>query len=325
MRTARAEFAAAVLAALLAPAALSQGYPSKPIKVISGQIVASSGDVSLRLISPRIGERLGQPLVVENRTGASGVIAASTVAGAAPDGYTLLSVGAGTVVTNVFLVKNLPFNSMKDFAPIAQYSRAVTFVTIPASLPPNSLAELIDYARRNPGKLSYGSTGTGSPFHLIGESLKMATGIDIVHVPYSGGNAALAQNDLLTGRLDIYFPSYTNIRQHVSGGKVRLLAVTDSVRFSRLPEVPPVTDAVPNYRHVPSWNGFFGPAALPQPMVARLNAAILATLKEPEIVTRMEDLGLSPIGNSPEAFARAMREEIESFGEFARRLGIQPQ
>jgi tripartite-type tricarboxylate transporter receptor subunit TctC len=311
--------------ALLAGLAYAQPYPAKPVRVISGQNLGSSGDISLRLISPRIGEKLGQTLVVENRTGASGAIAASAVSAAAPDGYTILSVGAGTMVTNVFLVKNLSFNSVKDFVPITQYSRAVTFVTIPASLPPGSMAELIEYARRRPGKLSFGSTGMGSPFHLIGESLKMATGIDIVHIPYSGGNAALAQNDLLTGRLDIYFPSYTNLRQHIGGGKVKLLAVTDTVRFSRLPEVPAVSDAVPGYRHVPSWNGFFGPAGMPQAIVGRLNTVILETLKEPEIVTRMEDLGLTPVRNGPEAFAKVIAAELESFGEFARKLGIKPE
>jgi tripartite-type tricarboxylate transporter receptor subunit TctC len=270
-------------------------------------------------------ERLGQPVVVENRPGASGALAASAVAHSPADGYTLLSVGAGTMVTNLFLVKNLPFNSVRDFVPITQYSRAVTFVTIPAALPPRNMAELIDYAKRNPGKLSFGSTGTGSPFHLIGESLKMAAGIDIVHVPYSGGNAALAQNDLLTGRIDLYFPSYTNIRQHIGTGKIRILAVTDSTRFERLPDVPPITDAVPNYRHVPSWNGFFGPVGMPAAIVTRLNTVIVDTLREADIATRMQDLGLTPLTNGPEAFGKLMKAEIDDFGDFAKKLGIRPE
>jgi tripartite-type tricarboxylate transporter receptor subunit TctC len=315
-----------IFAALMAVSeALAQGYPVKPIRLVSSHPVGANGDVAGRLMAPKMGEKLGQPLVFESRTGANGAIAANVVATSAPDGHTLLYVGAGTMVTNQFLVKNLPFDSLRDFTPISQASKATTFLVVTASVPASTVKELIEYAKRNPGKLSFGSTGIGSPFHLMGETFKSAAGVDIVHVPYSGGNSALAQNDLITGRLDVYFPSYTAIRQHIGGGKVRLLAAMDTQRYKRLPDVPPLTEAVPAFRPVPSWNGFMGPANLPAAIVYRLHETIVSVLAEPDFVARMDDLGIIIIGNTPEAFARAMRTELETFGEVVKSLGIQPQ
>ena len=309
-----------------APFALhAQDFPVKPIKLISSHPPGSNGDVAGRLMAPKMGEILGQPLVFESRPGANGTIAGSVVATSPPDGYNLLYVGAGTMVSNRFLMKNPPFDSVKDFTPIGIASKSITLLTINASLPPNNAREFLDYAKQNPGKLTYCSTGIGSPFHMMGETLSAAAGLKMVHVPYSGRNSANAQNDLLTGRILVYFPSYTVIRQHIASGKVKVLAVMDSARYRRIPEIPALTEVVPAYKPVPSWNGFAGPAGLPQSIVARVHAAIMATLADPAIDARMDELGIRPVGMGPEAFAKAMIAEIEGFAEIAKAVGLTPE
>ncbi|OGA22001.1 MAG: hypothetical protein A3I01_08890 [Betaproteobacteria bacterium RIFCSPLOWO2_02_FULL_65_24] len=325
-RTGCVAFAAALWSALaFAGMAQAQSYPAKPVRLISSLPPGSNGDVAGRLMTPKMGEHLGQPVVFESRTGANGTIAAGAVATAAPDGYSLLYVGAGTMVSNRFLMKNPPFDSVKDFTPISQASKAVTFLAVNAAVPVSAVKDFIDHVKSHPGKLSYGSTGIGSPFHMMGESLSSAARLDMVHVPYSGRNSANAVNDLLTGRIQVYFPSYTNIRQHIDSGKVRLLAVMDTSRYKRLPDVPALTEFVPAYKPVPSWNGFFGPAGLPQPIVARVHAAILAALDDASIEARLDEVGIRKLGSTPEAFARTLVAEIDGFGETARAIGLQPQ
>jgi tripartite-type tricarboxylate transporter receptor subunit TctC len=320
-------FSAAVAACLCSYAGttLSQAYPVKPIMVKSGHPIGSSGETALRLITPKMAELLGQPLVVETKGGAGGSIAANTVAKSAPDGYTVLSIGAGGIVSRQFLVKNVPYDALKDFTPIGQFAKAVTFLVVHDSVPATTLRELIEVAKREPGKLTYGSTGVGSPFHIMGESIKLATGINIRHVPYNAGQSALAQNDLLAGTIKMYFPSYTVLRQFVDSGKIRVLAVTDAQRYKRQPNVPTVSEIVPGFRKAPSWNGLLGPAGLPQPILKRLSSAMNTALDVDEIEQKMDAFGLQPVGNSPEEFAKALKEEIHDFGEMAKKLGLQAQ
>jgi tripartite-type tricarboxylate transporter receptor subunit TctC len=263
--------------------------------------------------------------VVETKGGAGGSIAANTVAKSAPDGYTVLSIGAGGIVSRQFLVKNVPYDALKDFTPIGQFAKAVTFLVVHDSVPATTLRELIEVAKREPGKLTYGSTGVGSPFHIMGESIKLATGINIRHVPYNAGQSALAQNDLLAGTIKMYFPSYTVLRQFVDSGKIRVLAVTDAQRYKRQPNVPTVSEIVPGFRKAPSWNGLLGPAGLPQPILKRLSSAMNTALDVDEIEQKMDAFGLQPVGNSPEEFAKALKEEIHDFGEMAKKLGLQAQ
>jgi len=324
----KSAFELAVLGAWCFAASLAlhaQDYPVKPIKLISSQPPGSNGDVAGRLMAPKMGEILGQPVVFESRPGANGTIAGSVVAGAPPDGYNLLYVGAGTMVTNRFLMKNPPFDSVKDFTPISLATKSITLLTINASLPPNNAREFLAYAKQNPGKLTYGSTGIGSPFHMMGETLSSAAGLQMVHVPYSGRNSANAQNDLLTGRILVYFPSYTVIRQHLASGKVKVLAVMDSARYRRVPDIPALTEIVPGYKPVPSWNGFAGPAGLPAAIVARVHAAIVATLADPNIDARLDELGIRSVGMAPEVFAKALVAEIEGFADIAKAVGLQAE
>lgn len=317
-----AAFAACLLVPFASPA---QEYPAKPVKLISSQPPGSNGDVAGRLMAPKMGELLGQPVVFESRPGANGTIAGSAVASSPPDGYTILYVGAGTMVSNRFLMKNPPFDSVKDLAPISLATRSITLLTINASLPPNSARELIDFVKKNPGKVTYGSTGIGSPFHMMGETLGAAAGLSMVHVPYSGRNSANAQNDLLTGRILLYFPSYTVIRPHLASGKVKVLAVMDTARYRRLPDTPALTEIVPAYKPVPSWNAFAGPAGLPQTVVARIHASVVATLADAGIEARMDELGIRSVGMGPEAFGKAMLAEIEDFAVIAKTIGLQPE
>jgi tripartite-type tricarboxylate transporter receptor subunit TctC len=312
------------LVVCLAPAG-AQDYPLKPIKLISSQPPGSNGDVAGRLMAPKMGEILGQPVVFESRPGANGTIAGSVVVASPPDGYNILYVGAGTMVSNRFLMKNPPFDSVKDLTPISLATKSITLLTIHASLPPNTTRELLDYVRKNPGKVTYGSTGIGSPFHMMGETLSSAAGLNMVHVPYSGRNSSNAQNDLLTGRIQLYFPSYTVMRPHIASGKVKVLAVMDTARYRRLPDLPALTEIVPAYKPVPSWNGFAGPAGLPQPIVARLHAAIVATLGDPGIEARLDELGIRSVGMGPEAFSKAMLAEIDDFAIIAKTIGLQPE
>jgi len=160
---------------------------------------------------------------------------------------------------------------------------------------------------------------------MMGETLSSAAGLSMVHVPYSGRNSANAQNDLLTGRIMVYFPSYTVIRQHIASGKVKLLAIMDTARYRRVPEIPALTEIVPGYKPVPSWNGFVGPAGLPQPIVARVHAATAATLADPNIDARMDELGIRSVGKAPDAFARALVAEIEGFADIAKAVGLQAE
>lgn len=317
---------AALATCLLVPfASPAQDYPVKPVRLISSQPPGSNGDVAGRLMAPKMGELLGQPVVFESRPGANGTIAGSAVASSPPDGYTILYVGAGTMVSNRFLMKNPPFDSVKDLSPISLATRSITLLTINASLPPNSARELIDYLKKNPGKVTYGSTGIGSPFHMMGETLAAAAGLSMVHVPYSGRNSANAQNDLLTGRILLYFPSYTVIRPHLASGKVKVLAVMDTARYRRLPDTPALTEIVPAYKPVPSWNAFAGPAGLPQAIVARIHASVVATLADAGVEARMDDLGIRSVGMGPEAFGKAMLAEIEDFAVIAKTIGLQPE
>jgi tripartite-type tricarboxylate transporter receptor subunit TctC len=311
---------------LLIPSlALAQDFPAKPVRLISSLPPGSNGDVAGRMMTQKMGESIGQPVVFESRPGANGTIAGQAAAISPPDGHNILYVGAGTMVSNRFLMKDPPFDSVKDFTPISLATKSITLLTVNAGVPANSAAELFEYIKKNPGKLTYGSTGVGSPFHMMGATLSAAANLDMVHVPYSGRNSANAQNDLLTGRIHVYFPSYTVIRTHVASGKVRLLAVMDTSRYPRLKDLPPITDFVPSYRPVPSWNGFFGPAALPRPIVTKVHAAIMAALQDSGNESRMDEIGIRVVGSTPEQFARSMAAEIEWFAGEAKKLGLKPE
>ena len=316
--------AAAGLWLLLAAAtACAQAWPSKPILVVSTASPASSGDVALRLMAAKMSLSLGQPVIVELKTAARGAQAAQALAKAGADGYTITYGTSGTYVNARFLFKNLAFDVLKDFAPISLAVSSPSYVAVNARVPVNTLRELIDYAKRNPGRLEYASTGSGSVFHLTGESLKLYAGIELLHVPYAQANFSQMINDWVTGRVALWFPTYAFLAPNIP--KVRPLAIVDTKRSSRLPDVPTVAEIIPGFQGFPAWWAFFGPAGLPAPIAERLSGEVRAALHAQDVQARLNELGLSTLGSTPEELDAHLRREIEAVGKLAKAIGLEPE
>ena len=302
----------------------AQNYPTKPIRVIAGMQAGSSGDVAGRMIANKMSATIGQPLVFESKPGANGTIAATYGRALPADGYAITYISSGTAVTGKYLMKEFSLDILKDFEPITLALSAPSFLVVNKSVRANSTQELIDDARQYPGKLNYGSTGIGSAFHLIGESLKMATGVDIVHVPYSGTSAATVVNDLVQDRIQIYVPSRTTIASQRNTGNLKLLAVFDTRRFKRLPDVPTVNETLPHNRLIPSWFAFFGPAGLPKSIAVKLQGEIKEALRDPDIMAKLDELGSVPVASTPDELAKAIRDGESDVAALVKALNIQP-
>jgi tripartite-type tricarboxylate transporter receptor subunit TctC len=308
---------------MVAPNARPQAYPAKPILVVSTASPGSSGDAALRLMAAKMTASLGQPVVIEVKTAARGAQAAQALSRAGADGYTITYGTSGTFVNARFLFKNLAFDVLKDFAPISLAISSPSYVAVNASVPVNSLKELIDYAKRNPGKLEYASSGSGSVFHLTGESLKLYAGIDLLHVPYAQANFSQMINDWASGRVALWFPTYAFLAPNMP--KVKPLAIVDVRRSSRLPDVPTVAEILPGFQGFPAWWAFFGPAGLPARVAERLSGEVHASLKQAEVATKLGDLGLTTIGSTPEELAAHLRREIEAVGSLVKAIGLEPE
>jgi tripartite-type tricarboxylate transporter receptor subunit TctC len=318
-------FVSAMMAAaclVLSLAAHSQAYPSKPLRMIVPY--APGGiDPFARVMMPKMVELLGQPIVLENRPGANGMIGSEIVARAAPDGYTILFVTSSTVVGGVFLIKDVRFDPVKDLTPISLMFEPTHVVATPASFPVNSMKELVAYAKRNPGKISYGSSGIGSIFHLNGELLRIAADIDIVHVPYRG-SAPLA-TELLAGRVELAFPALNNMRPFLGSGKVKLLAVAEPKRLPSLPTIPTVAETFPGFQKAPSWIAMFGPSGLSREIVDRLHHTIAAALNAPEVRKFHDDNGSQILADTPERLSEKLKADLEKVGRLIRQLNIQAE
>ena len=304
--------------------AQAQAYPAKPVHVV---IPFSGGGASMdtvaRLLGSRMSVGLGQPMVVENRPGANGMIGAQQVSRAAADGYTLLFTSTSTHVTAVFLSKNVPYDPVKDFTPISAVVEPATVIAVHPSMPVQTMAQLVDYAKKAPGKLSYTSSGIGSVFHLSGEMLKTAAGIDMVHVPYKGNQQAIT--DALSGRIEVLLNSALVVAPYAKGGKLKMLAVMEGKRFAGLPDIPTIGESVKGFEKPSSWFGYFGPAGLPPPVVARLHGEIVKALAVPEVRGRLEEAGMGVIGNSPAEFAQLMQRGFEVYGRAVKLAGVEPE
>jgi tripartite-type tricarboxylate transporter receptor subunit TctC len=323
MKFARAALLCALSLALPAPL-YSQTFPLRPIRVIAPFPPGGGAtEIIIRLIAPKMSEALGQPILIENRSGANGMIGTDLVARAAPDGYTLLYASSSNLATNVYLSKNVPFDALKDFTPISLAATPLTAFVVHASVPVNSIKEFLEYAKRNPGKLTYGSAGIGSMQHLTGEALKRVTGIDILHVPYKG--AAPAINAIVAGQIDIYFPGTSIIKPYLTSKKIKLLALLEAERYPGMPNVPTVAETIPGFTKAPSWFAMFGPAGLPRPIVNRLNAETIKALKQPDVHARLDETGIQAIGSTPEQLAEVLKNDIERSGTLIRALGIEPE
>ena len=316
---------ALALGALLCAGALpsmAQDYPNRPIRLVVPYPPGASTDGLGRMVAQKMTESMGQTVIVENRGGASGNIGSDLVAKAAPDGYTFLLGTDATHTTNLFLFRNFPYDPEKNFTPLTLAVKNIIVLVVPPALPVRSLAELIDYGKANPGRLAYGTSGTGSPHHLSGELMQQMTGVPLVHVPYKGGGPALT--DLLGGQIPMLFASLVSVQQQIRGGKVRALGVTDATRYRGLPDIPTVGETLPGFE-ITSWLGFFGPAGLPRPIVARLNDEIVKSLKKPDVYQKLEATGLEVVGNTPEQFAAIVKRDIETRGALVKAAGIKPE
>ena len=306
----------------LANAAMAQAFPNRAIKIVVPYPPGASTDAVARTIAQKLSDVFGQPAIVENRPGASGSIGSDFVAKSAPDGYTLVMGTDATHATNVHVAKNPPFDPVRDFTPITIAVGNVIALAVHPAFPANTIAELVEHAKRNPGKVAYGSSGSGSPHHLAGELLRQLTGIDIIHIPYKGGGVAVT--DLMGGQIPMMFASLAAVVQQAKAGKLRIIGVVESARFAGLPDVPSIGETVRGFE-LASWLGFFGPAGVPAPVVARLNAEIVKALHMPDVRAKLEPLGLSVMAMTPEASLAMVKSEMEKRGRLIKAAGIQPE
>ena len=309
----------AAAAPLIALSAAAQTYPTKPIRIIVGFAPGGAVDIIARISAQRLTEAFGRTTVVENRPGASTNIAAELVAKAAPDGYTLL-MGSSSQATNMTLFNNLPYDTLRDFAPVTEVGYGPQVLAIHPSLPAKSVKELIALARSMPGQLSYASAGNGSSQHLAGELFKMMNKLDIVHVPYKGGQPALV--DVIGGQVAYIFINTLEVLPHARSGRLKVLAVASAKRSSVLPNVPTFAEAGVPRLVAETWWGLIAPTGTPREIIARLQSEIAKGLATVELKERFTTLGAEPVGSSPEQFGAFIREEVQKWGDVVRKLGI---
>jgi len=299
--------------------ARAQAYPARPVHLLVGLPAGGGADVVARTIAAALGERLGQQVVVENRTGSAGLVAADAVAKAPADGHMLLFGGVSSHAIFASLYRKLPYDPVKDFAPISLLATYPLVLVVAASSPVHTIEEFVARAKSMPGRLSYASAGPGSPLHLSMEMLKSKTGIDVVHVPYRGGVQAIG--DLLNDRVHAIFDALPTQLAHIQAGKVRPIAVTGRSRASQLPAVPTLGErAVPGFEFN-GWFALFAPAGVAEPVVARLHADVVAALHASDVKQRLTQLGVEPATSSPADLARFQRDEIATWGQAVRLSG----
>lgn len=308
-----------VLAALFfSAAALAQPYPSKPVRIIVNFPAGGVADVYARIIGAKVQEAWGQPVVIENRTGAGGNIGAEAVAKSPPDGYTLNMSAIGPHAVNVSLFSKLPYDPVKDFAAVALVLEAEGLLVVHPSVPANSVAELITYARANPGKLTFASAGTGTASHLAGELFKTMAKVDMTHVPYKGNVPAIT--DLLAGQTSLLFATMPTVLPHAKTGKLRALATIGAERSRAAAGLPTVAETLPGFE-VNNWIGLFAPAGTPTPIVQRWNAEVLRIMQLAEIQARLPVEGARFAPNSPEQFAQFVKSEIAKWASVVKASG----
>ncbi len=305
---------------VVAASAQTAGYPNKPIRFMVGFPPGGSTDVAVRLIAPRLAERLGQQLVIDNRAGAGGNIGVDAVAKAAPDGYTIGFGVSGALAVNVTLQANLPYDPLKDLAPVALAMINPLVLCTALETPANSLLELIAYAKPRPGRLSYGTGGTGTAMHLSGAMLNLLGGIELVHVAFKGNSAAAT--GLVGHQIPVAVVDLTSARSFIRAGRIRALGVTSARRTQLAPEIPPLAElGLPGF-DVTSWFGVVAPAGTPADIVAYLNAELIAVLKAPDMREKLSAAGLEPVPGTSDEFAALIRSEIRKYAELIRSSGI---
>jgi tripartite-type tricarboxylate transporter receptor subunit TctC len=299
----------------------AQIYPSRPVRWIIGFPPGGGADIVSRIVCEWLSERLGQPVVIENRPGASTNISVQTVVNSAPDGYTLLFIGSSAVV-NTTLFDNLPFNLLRDIAPVSGLIDFPLVMIVNPSVPAKTVGEFVAYAKARPGKISMASYGTGSTSHLAGELFKAMTGVDLVHVPYRG--AAPALTEMISGQVHVMFTVMTGALPHIQSGALRALAMAGNARFDLLPDVPTIGDTVPGYV-ANAWCGVGAPRGTPPEIIERLNREINAGLSNATVKARLAEVATTPMFFTPAEFGAYMAAETEKWGKVVKFAGIKPQ
>jgi tripartite-type tricarboxylate transporter receptor subunit TctC len=301
--------------------AWAQTYPTRPVRIVVGFAAGGAPDILARLFGQWLSDRLGQPFVIENRTGAGGNIATEAVVLAPADGHTLLLTSMGNAV-NASLFERLNYNFLRDVAPVAGISREPLGMEVHPSFPAKTVTKFITYAKANPGKVNYGSAGVGSSLHMAGELFKLMAGVELMHVPYRGSPPALT--DLLAGQIQLMFSPLPPSVEYVRSGRLRALAVTTAARSQALPDVPAVGDFLPGYE-ASAWYGIGAPKSTPSWIVDKLNAEINAGLADPKLKARLSELGSISFAGSPSDFGKHLAAETEKWGKVIRAANIKPE
>jgi len=308
----------ATLCAAVAPAR-AQNYPSKPVRIIV-PFAPGGVDVTARLVTDRLAAAFGQPFIIENRPGAGGALGAKVVAGAEPDGYTLLFSSPGPVVVSPLINKKAGYDPIKNFAPVAMVAQSPLLLVIHPAVPAQTVQELVSHAKANPGKVHFPSPGFGTQPHLVGEMFKSLTGADIVHVPYRGSAPSIT--DLLAGQMQMYFDNFANLRQHVEAGKLRALAVTGGSRNPQLPAAPTMRESGYPDIEATYWNGLLAPAGTAAAAISRLNSAVNRAVATADVGAALRRLGSEPKTGSAQEFAELITAEVERWGKVVRDANI---
>jgi tripartite-type tricarboxylate transporter receptor subunit TctC len=307
-----------LLGLAVVPAVAAEKYPTKPVHWVVGFAAGGPNDIVARVMGEWLSSHLGQQFVIENRVGSGGMIAANAVINSPPDGYTVMFVAPNNAIGTT-LYKNLPFVFLRDTAPVAGMMRLTNVMVVPPELPVKSVAEFIAYAKANPGKLSYASSGNGTSVHMSAELFKMMAGLDMVHVPYRG--SAAAYPDLMTGKVHVLFDNLPGSIEFVRTGKLRALAVTTAARSAALPEVPTVAETLPGYE-ASVFYGISAPKGTPADAIDVLNKAVTAALADPKMQARIAELGGVPMPMSPAEFGKLVSDETEKWGAVVKSAGI---
>jgi len=294
-------------------------FPARAIKIVVPYAAGGLPDTMTRAVTPKLGEALGQPVVVENMGGAGGISGVTEVARAQPDGYTLLVADVGQIAINPHLFSKLPYAPLKDLAPVSLIGTSPLYLVAHPSVPVNTLQELVAYAKANPGKLNYGSSGIGSIHHLATEALKAGFGIDLVHVPYKGTGQSVPA--LLGGQVALLYSALPSIAGHLKDGKVKILAISSAKRAAQTPEVPTVAESgIPGYDYVAEI-GLLAPAGTPREIIQRLAGEVAKVVKQPDVVQRFTQLGIDPVGSTPQEYAALNKADYEKYARLVKASG----
>jgi tripartite-type tricarboxylate transporter receptor subunit TctC len=315
--------ALAILAITLCAPGLTfaQGFPTKPIRLIVGTAAGPGVDYVARTLQPKMQDDLGQAIVIENQAGASGTIGANVVVRSNPDGYTMLMATPSTIVTAKLLMKSLPYEPLRDLAAVSCAVEPFTAIIVHPSVPASNVRELIDWVKKNPGKISYGA-GVGV-FHMVGELFNLAAGTDMLRVFYKSVPPAVQA--VMANEVSVSYAAISNTLPQARAGKVRIMAILENTRYPGLPNVPTVSEALPGFEKPPSWFGYLAPAATPRPIIGRLNTSIVKSLNMPEVRKPLEEQALHIIASSPEQFTAMIKSGFEVYAKAIEAAGLKPE